>query len=65
MTNTLKANIKKTGRKIAVKIDASRFERLAAVFGMFNSAFLASLVRAESDYRAGRTKSIRSLKELR
>ena len=48
-----------------MEIDAGRFERLAAVFGMFNPAFLSSVARAESDYRAGRAKRIHSLKELR
>ncbi|MEK7509864.1 MAG: hypothetical protein AAB605_04080 [Patescibacteria group bacterium] len=56
---------RRTRGKIAVEVDADRFERLAAVFGMFNPDFLASLSRAEADYRAGRTRNIKFLRGLR
>jgi len=66
VTKTLTADVTKRSKgKIAVEIDANRFERLAAVFGMFNPDFLGSISRAEADYRAGKTRRIRSLKELR
>jgi len=52
-------------RKILVEMDADKFERLAADLGLFSPEFLKSLNRAEKDYKAGRIKKIKSLKELR
>ena len=52
-------------RKILVEMDADKFERLAADLGLFSPKFLKSLNRAEKDYKAGRIKKIKSLKELR
>ncbi|KPJ56273.1 hypothetical protein AMJ49_05290 [Parcubacteria bacterium DG_74_2] len=52
-------------KKILVELDAERFERLAANLGLFNSEFLESLERAEKDYRAGKFRKIKTLKELR
>jgi len=46
-------------------MDVEKFERLAADLGFFSPEFLKSLDRAEKDYRAGRFKKIKSLKELR
>ena len=46
-------------------IDAEKFERLAASFGLFNPDFLKSVNRAENDYHSGRTKKISSLRSLR
>lgn len=51
-------------RKWVVEIDADKLERLAAALGMYNPDFLNSLDRAEADIRAGRTRSLRSLKSL-
>ncbi|OHB18147.1 MAG: hypothetical protein A2749_02800 [Parcubacteria group bacterium RIFCSPHIGHO2_01_FULL_45_26] len=51
--------------KFTVEIDATRLERLAANFGMFNPDFIRSLDRSEQDVRAGRVKKLRSLKDLR
>jgi len=51
-------------RKILVEMDADKFERLAASLGFFSDDFLKSLDRAEKDYKAGRIKKIKSLKEL-
>ncbi len=56
---------KKTAKKFRVEIDAEKFERLAASFGFFSYEFLESLELAERDYRAGRVKKIKSLKDLR
>lgn len=56
---------KASGRKLIIELDADKFERLASVFGMFNPDFLSSIVRSEADFRAGRARKIRSLKELR
>jgi len=52
-------------KKILVEMDVEKFERLAADLGFFSPEFLKSLDRAEKDYRAGRFKKIKSLKELR
>lgn len=62
---TLTADVQKRSRKIAIEVDADRFERLAAVFGMFNPDFLRSLARAENDYRTGKTRRLTSLKDIR
>jgi len=53
------------GKRVLVEMDAERFERLAANLGFFNPEFLKSLNRAENDIKTGRTKKIKSLKELR
>lgn len=52
-------------RILRVEINADRFERLAADFGLFNPDFLESVERAEADVRAGRVRAISSLRELR
>ena len=52
-------------RRILVELDAERFERLAANLGFFSAEFLKSLERAERDYKEGRVRKIKSLKELR
>ncbi len=48
-----------------VEFDVSEFEKLAALFGMFNPDFLKSLARAEKDIKAGRVREVKSLKEIR
>lgn len=48
-----------------IEFDVEEFEKLAALFGMFNPDFLKSLTRAEKDIKAGRVREIKSLKELR
>ena len=65
--NSLPLTIKqaKQNQKIVIEMNADKFEKLAAVFGFFNSEFIKSLNRAEKDYKAGRIKKIKSLKELR
>jgi hypothetical protein len=55
---------KKKSHKI-VEFDADQFEKLAALFGMFNPDFLKSLARSERDIKAGRIREIKSLRELR
>lgn len=64
LTLTVKPRLKKPATML-VEIDADQFERLAASLGLFNPDFLKSIARAEHDYRAGRTRKIRSFKELR
>jgi len=51
--------------KAMVELDADKFEKLAAIFGLFNPDFLKSLARAEKDIKAGRVTKLRSLKNLR
>ena len=50
---------------VVVEMDAERFERLAADFGLFSRDFLASRARAERDIKAGRLTKIKSLKDVR
>ena len=64
LTITIKPRLNHS-RKILVEMDADKFERLAANFGLFNPNFLESLDRAENDYRYGRITKIKSLRELR
>ena len=52
-------------KKILIEMDAEKLEKLAAALGLFNSEFLKSLEQAEKDYKIGRIKKIKSLKELR
>lgn len=64
LTITIKPHLNHP-RKILVEMDAERFEKLAASLGFFSPEFLESLDRAEKDYKTGRIKKIKSLKELR
>lgn len=64
LTVTIKPRINHS-QKILVEMDAEKFERLAANLGFFSSEFINSLNQAEKDYKAGRVKKIKSLKELR
>ncbi len=59
---TRKDRIKET---FNIEVDAETFERLAASFGFFGSEFLDDLDQAELDLKEGRTRKIKSLKELR
>lgn len=52
-------------RKIRIEVDADKFERLAADFGLFNPDFLKSINQAEKDVRSGRVKKVTSLRDLR
>lgn len=52
-------------QKFVVELDIDRLERLAAGLGFFSYEFLKSLTRAESDYRGGRIRRIKSLAQLR
>lgn len=61
---TIKSS-KKAGRKFIVEMDAERFEKLAASLGLFNPDFIESLEKSEKDWKAGRFRKIRSLKDLR
>ena len=56
---------KKHPRKTVVEFDADQFEKMAAAFGFFNPEFVKDMEESEKDYRAGRVKRLRSLKDLR
>jgi len=64
LTITIKPRLNRP-RKILIEMDADKFERLAANLGFFSSEFLESMTKSERDYKAGRIKKIKSLKELR
>jgi hypothetical protein len=64
LTLTIKPVVARS-KRIRIEVDADKFERLAADFGLFNPNFLKSLDRAEDDVRAGRTKKIASLRDLK
>lgn len=62
---TIKSPIKnRRVGKFLIEIDAERLERLAANLGFFSSDFLKSIERAEKDYRLGKMREVKSLKEL-
>lgn len=61
---TIKSS-KKAGRKFVIEMDAERFEKLAASLGLFNPEFIKSLEQSERDWQAGRSRKVKSLKELR
>ncbi|MEK7084318.1 MAG: hypothetical protein AAB932_03735 [Patescibacteria group bacterium] len=55
----------KQKRKARIEFDADQFERMAAAFGFISPEARASIERAERQYRAGKAKVLRSLKDLR
>lgn len=63
-TLAVRAPVKGGSDRFLIEIDAERFEKLAADLGFFNPDFLQSIDRSEADYRAGRFKKLKSLKEL-
>lgn len=60
---TIKQN--KNRSKKTIEFSADEFEKLAALFGMFNPDFLKSLAKSEKDYKEGRVIKFKSLKDLR
>jgi len=52
-------------RRIVVEIDADKLERLAASLGLLSPSFLDSISRSEEEIALGKTKRLRSLRELR
>lgn len=53
------------GKKFLVEIDAGKLERLASNLGLYNPDFVKSVESAERDFRAGRTRTLTSLRKLR
>lgn len=62
---TITVERKPKSKRVIVEIDAEGLERLAANLGLFTPDFLRSLSHAERDIAFGRTKRLRSLRELR
>ena len=56
---------KPKSRRVAIEIDAEGLERLAASLGLFSSSFLKSVSRSEGEIARGKTKRLRSLRDLR
>ena len=54
----------KSPKKVTIEFDADKFEKLAALFGMFNPEFLKDLEESEKDFKEGRYRKIKSLKDL-
>ena len=52
-------------KNVLIELNVDKFERLAANFGFFSQEFLESLENAEKDYKKGKMRKIKSLKELR
>lgn len=63
-TTAMQFKITKKPKTISVEFSTAQFERVAAVFGMFNPDFLKSLARSEAQFRKGQVRKIKSLKEL-
>ncbi len=62
---TITLATKPRSKRIIVEIDADRLERLAASLGLLSRSFLDSISRSEEEISLGKTKRLRSLRELR
>lgn len=62
---TLTVTFKPDRKSANIEVNAEGFERLAGVLGLFNQEFLMSLARSEREIKAGKSKTLRSLKQLR
>jgi hypothetical protein len=62
---TLPVTILKKAKTYHITFDADRFERVASALGMFSNDFLTSIDRAEKEVKAGKTKKLTSLRDLR
>ena len=63
ITITKKEKANKT--TFMVEFDADRFERIAASLGMISDDCLASIAQSEKEIKAGKTRKINSLRDLR
>ncbi|MAG12771.1 hypothetical protein CL630_03095 [bacterium] len=52
-------------KKIKIEIDLNQWEKLADVFGLYNSDFLKSLNKSLKESKEGKARKIKSLRELR
>jgi hypothetical protein len=62
---TITVERKPKSKSVIVEIDIDKLERLAASLGLLSSSFLASISRSEKEIGLGKTKRLRSLRELR
>jgi hypothetical protein len=62
---TITVERKPKSQRVIVEIDAEKLERLSATLGLFNQDLLKSLSRSERDIALGKTKRLRSLRDLR
>lgn len=62
---TITKKLKNRKTTFTVEFDADRFEQVAAALGMFSEDFLAALAQSEKEIKAGKTRKISSLRELR
>ena len=62
---TITLATKPKSKRIIVEIDADRLERLAASLCLFSRSFLDSISRSEEEIALGKTRRLRSLRELR
>ncbi|MBI2023211.1 hypothetical protein HYT01_01450 [Candidatus Giovannonibacteria bacterium] len=62
---TITIKKKPHSKQFTIKMDAEKFERLAANLGFFNADFLDSVARSEREINTGKTKRLQSLKKFR
>jgi hypothetical protein len=62
---TITVERKPKSKRIVLEIDADKLERLAASLGLLSPSFLDSISRSEKEIALGKTKRLRSLRELR
>jgi len=62
---TITVERKPKSKRIIVEIDADKLERLAASLGLFSSSLVDSISSSEKEIALGKTKRLRSLRELR
>lgn len=62
---TITVERKPKSKRIIVKIDADKLERLAASLGLFSSSFLDSVSRSEKEIALHKSKRLHNLRELR
>ncbi len=62
---TVKISPSSKGKKFLVEIDADKLERLASNLGLYNPDFIKSVESAERDFRAGKSRTLTSLRKLR
>jgi hypothetical protein len=62
---TITVERKPNSKRFVVEVDADRLERLAGSLGLHSPNFLDSISRSEKQIALGKTKRLRSLRELR
>jgi len=62
---TITKKLKASKPTFTMEFDMDRFERVAAALGMVSKECLASIAQSEKEIKAGKTRKIKSLRELR